>query len=61
MTHCETSAEGLRELIDQFDRFFEDSRCEMVRAKPPDGQMANQLRSFYQEANSWEDAGNQGA
>jgi hypothetical protein len=52
MTHCETSADGLRELIRQFDRLFEDSRDEMVRAHPPDGRLAEQLRNFYEEAMS---------
>ncbi len=50
MTHCETSAEGLSELINQFDRFFEESHDEMVRAHPPDGRLAEQLRKFYREA-----------
>jgi hypothetical protein len=50
MTHCETSPEGLRELIEQFDRFYEDSRQEMIRAHPPDGRLAEQLKNFYREA-----------
>jgi len=54
MTHCETSPEGLSELIQQFDRFFQESRNEMVRAHPPDGRLAEQLRNFYREATSQE-------
>jgi hypothetical protein len=50
MTHCETSAEGLRELIQQFDQFFEASRNEMVRSHPPDGRLLEQLRAFLREA-----------
>ena len=50
MTHCETTADGLREMIRQFDRLFEDSRDEMVRAHPPDGRLAEQLQNFYEEA-----------
>ena len=29
MTHCETNADGLNDLIVQYDRFFEESRLEM--------------------------------
>jgi hypothetical protein len=47
MTHCETDRESLRELIEQFDRLFQESRREMQRAGDPD--VAHQLRSFYQE------------
>jgi hypothetical protein len=50
VTHCETTADGLQSLIDQFDRFFESSQLEMVRAHPPDGRVAEQLRGFYEEA-----------
>jgi hypothetical protein len=50
MTHCETTGEGLTELIGQFDAFFDESRREMVRAHPPDGRLADQLRHFYREA-----------
>jgi hypothetical protein len=50
MTHCETSAEGMNDLIQQFDRLFDQSRWEMERSHPPDGHFADQLRSFYQEA-----------
>jgi hypothetical protein len=50
MTHCETSADALRELIRQFDRFFEDSRQEMLTSHPPDGRLGEQLRGFYREA-----------
>jgi hypothetical protein len=58
MTHCETSAEQLRELIQQFDRLFEDSRRDMIRAHPPDGRLVEQLRAFYDEAISLEDNSN---
>jgi hypothetical protein len=37
-------------MITQFDRLFEDSRDEMIRAHPPDGRLAEQLRNFYEEA-----------
>jgi hypothetical protein len=47
MTHCETSAEGVRELIDEFDRFFARSRGNMERAHPPDGRLVQQLRSLF--------------
>ncbi len=50
ITHCDTSAEGLRELIEMFDTFFEDSFHEMVRAHPPDGRLTEQLHSLYDEA-----------
>ncbi len=50
MTHCETSADGLRDLIQKFDRLFDDSRRDMVRNHPPDGQLLKQLKSFYREA-----------
>ena len=40
----------LRELIQQFDRLFDDSRSEMSRTHPPDGRLAEQLRGFYDEA-----------
>jgi hypothetical protein len=49
-THCETNAEALRELVRQFDRFFEDSRLDMVRTHPPDGLVADQLRACYRDA-----------
>lgn len=52
VTHCETTAEGLRELVQQFDGFFAESRREMLRAHPPDGCLVEQLRNFYQEAMS---------
>jgi hypothetical protein len=57
MSHCETSAEGLRELIAQFDRLFDDSRTAMVQANPPDGHFADQVRAFYREAMEAERAG----
>jgi len=50
MTHCETSSHGLRELIQQFDRLFDDSRNAMLRTHPPDGRVCDQLRAFFQEA-----------
>ena len=54
MTHCETSHEGLRELTIQFDQFYDESRCEMKRAYPPDGCLAEQLKEFYKKATSLE-------
>ncbi len=56
MTHCETGADGVRDLIQQFDRLFEDSRREMLRAHPPDGRLTEQLRNFFHEAISMEAA-----
>lgn len=50
MTHCETNTEGLRELIHEFEQFFEDSRRDMIRTHPPDGRLIEQLKRFYQEA-----------
>lgn len=50
MTHCETNAENLRELIRQFDQLFEESRCDLARTHPPDGQLIAQLKRFYEEA-----------
>ncbi|EKD33627.1 MAG: hypothetical protein ACD_75C02639G0003 [uncultured bacterium] len=54
MTHCETSADGLRDLIQQFDRLFDDSRRDMVRTHPPDGRLVEQLKIFYSEATGLE-------
>ena len=54
MTHCETSADGLRDLTQQFDRLFDDSRRDMVRTHPPDGQLLEQLKNFYREATGLE-------
>ncbi len=50
MTHCEKNVVELGGLILQFDELFEDSRREMVRARPPDGQFLEQLRKHYLEA-----------
>lgn len=50
MTHCETEKEELHELINQFDRCFEESRREMCRTHPPDGCFLQQLKAFYLEA-----------
>jgi hypothetical protein len=50
MTHCETRAEGLFELIKQFDQYFDDSRRDLARAYPPDGRLLEQLRRFFDEA-----------
>lgn len=50
MTHCATNPEDLRELIDQFDRLFDETRHEMQRTHPPDGRVGQQLRMFYTEA-----------
>lgn len=52
MTHCEKSLDALRELAQQFDRLFEDSRRDMVRTHPPDGQLIEQLKSMYRMANA---------
>ncbi len=46
-----------RDLIEQFDRFFEASRHHMLRAHPPDGRVAGQLRNSCQEAISVETGG----
>jgi hypothetical protein len=50
MTHCETSADGVRELVEQFDNYFEQSLEDMIQNHPPDGQLAEQLRQFYENA-----------
>jgi hypothetical protein len=50
MTHCETNPEAVRELIRDFDRYFEESHHEMIRTHPPDGQLTKQLRRFYKDA-----------
>ncbi len=50
MTHCETSGDGVRELIRRFDELFEGSRRDMVRMHPPDGRLLEQLRAFFDEA-----------
>jgi len=50
MTHCETNVENIRELIQQFDRLFDDSLRDMIRTHPPDGQLVAQLKHFYEEA-----------
>ncbi|HAB15026.1 MAG TPA: hypothetical protein PLX89_18095 [Verrucomicrobiota bacterium] len=50
MTHCETDTTSLREMIDQFDMFFEDSYAETRRLYPTDAALAKQLRTFYDEA-----------
>ena len=50
MTHCEKSADGLKDIITHFDQVFDDSLREMVRTHPPDGRFAEQLNAFYHEA-----------
>ena len=50
MTHCEKSPNALRDLIQQFDRLYEDSHRDMVRRRPPDGQLLEQLKFIYREA-----------
>ena len=50
MTHCETSADGLRDLTQQFDRFYDGSRRDMIHTHPPDGRLLEQLKNFYREA-----------
>jgi hypothetical protein len=49
MTHCETGKQELQELIDQFDRFFAESKAEMCRTHPDDGCFLQQLKAFYFE------------
>ena len=61
MTHCETSADELEELIEQFDRFFEESKNEMIRSHPPDGALLEQLRAFYLEAAPEKEGSKRGA
>lgn len=48
VTHWETDAGALRELIEQFDRFFEDSRRDMAHGS--NVEVANQLAEYYREA-----------
>jgi hypothetical protein len=50
VTHCETSVDGLREIISNFDKLYEDSRSEMIRMHPPDGHIVELLKAFYHEA-----------
>lgn len=50
MTHCEANTEGVRNLIDQFERLYDDSRREMIRTDPPDGRLVEQMERFYKEA-----------
>ncbi len=50
MTHCEISADGIKDMITHFDQLFNDSLHEMVRTHPPDGRFAEQLNAFYREA-----------
>ena len=50
MTHCETSSEGVRELVEQFDNNFEQSRQDMIQIHPPDGRLAEQLQKFCDDA-----------
>jgi hypothetical protein len=50
MTHWETDAKELRQLSDQFDQFFDDSRRDMIHTHPHDGRIAEQLQSFFDEA-----------
>lgn len=50
MTHWETDKEELRQLCEQFDHLFEESKEEMIQTYPPDGRITEQLTGFYQEA-----------
>lgn len=52
MTHWETDKEELRQLSEQFDRLFEESKQDMIHIHPPDGQISKQLSMFYKEARS---------
>jgi len=54
MTHWETDKDELRQLIEGFDRFFEDSKRDMMHTHHPDGQIATQLRAFFEEARAME-------
>lgn len=49
-THGETSPEGVNDQVRQFDRFFANSRRDMIATHPPDGRLVMQLESFYKEA-----------
>lgn len=49
-THCETDPEGVRELIENFDHYFEDSRRELLRSHPSDVHLARLLRQCYKDA-----------
>lgn len=49
-THYETDSDVLKEMIQQFDRFFENSREDMVRTHPPDGRLLQQLIDCYSDA-----------
>jgi hypothetical protein len=50
MTHCETNPEALREMIKQFDDFFERSQSETLSAYPTAPDLAKQLQAYYDEA-----------
>jgi hypothetical protein len=54
MTHWETNTEELHHLILEFDRFFDDSKRDMLHTHPPDGCLAKQLQDFFEEARALE-------
>lgn len=53
ITHCETSTEGMEDIIKKFDKFFKESHDEMISTHPPDGRLVEQLKKFYAEAMSY--------
>jgi hypothetical protein len=48
MTHWETSPDGIRTLTESFDRLFAFARDEGSRLFPPDGQVLERLRGFFE-------------
>ncbi|MCB1087661.1 MAG: hypothetical protein KDM63_11495 [Verrucomicrobiae bacterium] len=54
MTQCETDPDAIRDLIAQFDRFFEDSQQQVFRSDPTDGWELNLIRSAFAECRSAE-------
>jgi hypothetical protein len=49
-TVCETDPASVATMIRDFDHLFSESRAEMRRIWPPDGQLRQQLRRYYEEA-----------
>lgn len=52
MTHCETDSEALKDMISQFDRFFEDTHRQLCLAHPPNGRVVDLIRKAFEECRS---------
>ncbi len=50
VTHCETDRERVKEMIENFESFFQLSRQDTERTYPPDGRILEQMREFFAEA-----------